>query len=524
MSAPLLPTQITDYLNLTRLGMEDRLRTLYNQANPDWVDFTPNYPENLILSGQAFINSLVAGAADERMRQLYWPLVTDRLSAQRMGRPMGFSMNGRTAASVDGTFSLPNGVAASRPISLPVGTKISTGNAIYTTSAALTFLQGATSLAASLRNVVQVTSAFSSDGTADQVLQLEQIPIADGEPDAFVITAGNGTYTSLNEAGLPFSSFMEMGPDILGYVAYKDNNGKVFVYFGNGVYGAIPTGTINVTYLVGGGVDGRVGAGAKWTVLDSLSDDLGSPATMLFNNTAASSGGDDEMTVEEARVLGPLSMLAIGPCVNEPQFETVSCRVSGVARAALMTSNQDPEIPEDQARLYLVAYGGQYSNKYYPPASPTATQIDAVEALIDKLGQHPRLMGVVVTVLHGVLRTLNIAVRIHKGTNATEDSVRAAIEDSLQKFFAVATDKKARNTKVDFGYKMLGSNGLPDYQVAWSDVFDAIRDSVGVRQIPPGPSDLKIDGYRSSAYLLKHEFPMLGAITIYDMDESGVEI
>src|SRR4030042_5082367 len=118
MATLLAPLSTLDVLGLDRQGSEDRLRNLYSQMNPDWVDFTSNFPENLILSGQAFLSSLIGEAGNEKIRQLFWPLVTDRLACIRLGRGNGFSLTGRAAATVDVIFRLPNNTAAANHLTL----------------------------------------------------------------------------------------------------------------------------------------------------------------------------------------------------------------------------------------------------------------------------------------------------------------------------------------------------------------------------------------------------------------------
>ena len=528
MPAPLLPTEILDYTGLTRLGLEDRLQTLYKQVNPNYDDYSCNFPENLLLHGMALIGSLIAGVADERVRQLSWATVTDRLAAIRLGKPAGYQFSGRTLASCTGAFSLPNSALATKTVLIPAETKVMSDNIVFTSAAAMNIAIGSNASASgSVGNTEEQSDSFTAYGEANQSYQLQRTPVIDGGTSPFTVQDSGGLFTDINPStGQVWSSFMEMGPDTRGFIARKDSNGKVWFFFGNGVYGACPTGTLQITYKTGGGEsENNVDAGAQWTVLDTIYDSDGGEVTVVFNNTTASQGGTDETTVEEAKVLGPLAVRTINRAVNEDDCEYAARTVTGVARAALMTSNHDAGIQEDEAYLYLVAYGSAYSaSGYYPPSAPTQAQIDEVEALFTSTGAFPQLMGVVITVHAAVLYTVNIKVKIYKKANYTADQVKDNIVNSLQKFFAVADADRAQLSNVDFGYKLLGSDGTPDYKVAWSWVFNAINDAEGVREVSFDDQNLLIAGAKASLILQPKEFPILGSIQVYDMDQGGIEI
>lgn len=523
-TSPLIAYNINDFTQLSRLGLEDRLRTLFYQLNPNWDDFSSNHPENLLLAGTALLAALLAGAGDEKVRQIFWSTVTDRKAVIKLGRPIDFTLTSREAASVDGYFSLPNSQLATDDITIPQGTRILSNQLIYTTEAETSIASGGNaSSSISAGNYEEFTDTFVSDGIANIELKLSQSNVL---PDSITVNCVDGAYTNTDLSGNQYKSFLDMTPDVKGFMFYTDNNQNTYIQFGNGIYGAVPPqGAIEISYNAGGGREGAVGANAAWQVLDTITDDSGNAVTLFFTNPAASTGGDDEMSVYEARTRGPRYRRLIKACTNEDQYETVATSISGIARAAAVTSNWDPSVNEDNAKLYLVAYGTAYSDSgYYPPAAPTASQIAAVEAAIAQTGAHPGIMDFTTTVLAANFTTININVRIHKSANYTGAQVKANIYQALQKFFAVADANKVRNEKVDFGYKLLGADGTPDYKLIWSAIHNEIYDSAGVREIPPSQTDLIINSVRTSYTLLPVYFPLLGSITIYDMDNGGVEL
>jgi len=523
MPLPLLPTEELDLVRLDRQGLLSRLQTLALQADPSWTDFTLNYPENVILEAQALLLSMGFSSINERARQLSLALVTDRLACIRLTKPFGFEMTGATAAQVDGYFSMASGSAAAKVIEIPAGTRLRIGEDTYTTLSDMDISTGnIDSSTNTAENAETETEVFASDGVANIILQCSQSSYID---DTVSISASNGAYTNTDASGRTWKSFREMGPDDRGFIPMVDSNGILYIAFGDGVNGAIPQGTITVTYKVGGGESGRVEADANWQVLDQIYDEDGNPAQVIFTNPAKSTGGYDAMTVAEARIRAPIARRTIHSATINEDFESAATGVAGIARGALVTSEQWASMSEDVAYLYLVAYGTPYSDSgYYPPATPTTAQVSAVEALFEEGAEYPSLMGVALSVFAATFQSITVSVRIYKDSGYSAADVKANITTALQKFFAVADDDRAPNLLVDFGYKLLGADGEPDYKVGWSKVLNAINDAEGVREISYAANNLLLNGSRQSVVLQPYYFPLLSTITVYDEDQGGVAI
>ena len=87
-------------------------------------------------------------------------------------------------------------------------------------------------------------------------------------------------------------------------------------------------------------------------------------------------------------------------------------------------------------------------------------------------------------------------------------------------FFAVTLADGTPNPNVDFGVNIKDSLGIPTPELAWSDVFNAVRDVAGVRKIGDGAGDFTLNGSRADVPLLPSEFPTLGVVSIIDGDTS----
>lgn len=514
---PLLPQGTLDFTGLSRPDMLVRLQTLFNQVNPEWDDYSASYPENLILEGAVFNVDIIRGVMEERVRQLSWATVVERLSAIRLGRGTGFQLTGATAAQVTGTFSLATGTAAVQ-ITIPEGTRVRTRDPEdprkYRTTVEGIITVGQSSVDIVMEQAELIEETFESEDDPNLELILDGSPLIEGSLE---VTATNGSYTEL-------STFLSAVATTRGHVTLVDDEGVGRVRFGNGINGSIPSGTISVSYKVGGGVSGEVDAGAKWIVEDSLNNDDGDPVSLLLTNAEASSPAYDAMTVEEARVRGPLSARTQKRSVIEGDFEYVATSVGGVARALMATVDDDPAIAEDHGRLEIVALGTRLDSGRYAAAAPTAAQLAAVVTALDDAGTVPPLMGFTYDVAAASLVTVNAEVRVYKRSSFTAADVATNVRNAFADFFAVADEYRAPTTTVDFGVRLVGSDGLPDYLVLWSAVLDAVLAASGVRYVGATTDNLLLNGVHGSVRLLPRQFPILGTVSVFDEDQGGVQI
>lgn len=519
MPSPLLPQGTLDYTGIVREDMLVRLQNLFNQLNPEWDDFSPAFPENLLLEGTVFLVDLVRGTMEERVRQLNWATITDRLAAARLSRISGFRLPGGAAAVITGRFATADGNPVSVRTPIPAGAVISTREEGTLKKYRVAESGKAIELHETFVDVICEQAevegeTFESTLEPNIELLLDKGPFID---ESAVVVAGNGTYAE-------YQSFLGVSSTTRAMVIFVDDEHKARIRFGNGINGAIPQGQISVTYKIGGGVAGEVTAGAVWTIESTIVDELAQTANLTFSNPASSQSGVDPMSVAEARVRGPQSLRTRERQVNEDDFEYVATSVAGIARAFMATSEISSIIAEDTGRLELVAFGAQLASGRFEPAVPSEAKLQTVRQEVTKYSDKPPVMGFTVDVVAAELWTVNVSVRIHKTSNTTQADVAAAIRTELSDFFAVALSDGTPNILVDFGAKLLGADGIPDFLIPWSAVFDAVLGAEGVRYITPASNDLLLNNVRGSVRLAPRQFPKLGTVIIYDDDVSGQQI
>jgi hypothetical protein len=95
--------------------------------------------------------------------------------------------------------------------------------------------------------------------------------------------------------------------------------------------------------------------------------------------------------------------------------------------------------------------------------------------------------------------------------------VGAAVRARLSSFFRITNADGTPNLSIDFG-SYLALRGVAA-EVAWSDVFDLIVKTSGIRKIEP--YDLKLNGLPSDVKIAPREFPTLGTVRLVDAMSGG---
>ena len=92
------------------------------------------------------------------------------------------------------------------------------------------------------------------------------------------------------------------------------------------------------------------------------------------------------------------------------------------------------------------------------------------------------------------------------------------MEQALAAFFAVSLPDGRPNPAVDFGFNVKDAVGQPAGELAWSDVFNVVRDVPGIRKV----TGLRLNGRDEDVALGIAEFPRLGVATLLDGDAGGL--
>jgi len=221
--------------------------------------------------------------------------------------------------------------------------------------------------------------------------------------------------------------------------------------------------------------------------------------------------------------------------VAREDYEIVAEQVSGVSRALHLTRNEYDGIAENSGILFVMPDGG---------GTPSQALLDEVleqfESTTTTPPPYPHINTFNLLVQTVAYLEIDHSVRAFKSNGTTSAQLKAAVESALETFYsstiAASTllqisprvaaragitsadgDDLVRNPLVDFGFYFKDTDGNPANQLAWSDVFNIVRDLDEVRKLDVDDG-LLLNGVRADVDLVAFYFPTLGTIEIIDGD------
>lgn len=481
-----------DYTNRDFDALRARLFNLISSAFPEWTDQQVANFGNILVELYAFVGDVFGFYQDSQAKESRWSSAQLRRSMLSLVKLIEYVPTGASAATANITLELAASPIGS--VTFQVGDTFRTLDlvdpVVFQAVTTATISPGADPATAviSVENSAAAEDLVQSTDLPDQVYVLGEAPFLDG---SLVITAGDGAYTVQQD-------FLRSGATDKHAVVAVDENDKAHVTFGNGVAGSIPTGSITFTYKTGGGPAGNVDVGAIAKAVKSYTDNLGNPVIVSVTNLLKAGGGLDRQTVEGIRQFAPKSLRTLTRTVSREDYETNALRVPGVVRALMMSKDEKPSVLENNGELYIVPAGG---------GAAADVLLTAVATMIDVT--YPKTITFRLRVFSATYLLVNIAARVHLAKGSVPGTVGPAIRASIASFFAIVAVDGSTNQAIDFGYYMDGA-------LAWSDVFNVVRDTVGVRKIDDGLGALTLNGAAADLSVPVQQFPILGTVTLVD--------
>jgi len=501
---PLLPPSV-DYTDKDFDSLRERLIALLKSVFPEWSDFSVASFGNILLEMYAFVGDVITYYLDAQARESRLATATQRRNVIALARMLGYKLQGARAARATVRFSLHAPPAAD--VTLPTGTVVRTQEVTepirFQLLTPLVIAAGTTPPVASatVEHSQMHTQLFDARGLGGLDILLDRAPYLDGSAN---ITAGNGAYTEVE-------SLLGSGPNDRHFLVLVDQNDRATIRFGNGVNGAPPSGTVSVTHKTGGGAAGNVDAGRLVVLEGSFSDAHGRFVRLMVTNPDPAEGGTDRQTIASAKLLAPESLRAMTRTVSREDFEINTRRVPGVSRALMLTSNEDTSIQENTGVLFVIPKGG---------GLPTPALKNVVLKQVTEV--YPCTLTFQVSVQDPVFRTVDIEARVFLRQGASPGETRDRIRQNLAEMFRIELPDGTPNPAIDFGFNVRDAEGNPAGEIAWSDVFNVIRDTDGVRKLGDGPYDLKLNGLPADVKLGLQDFPVLRNVVLVDGDSGAL--
>lgn len=519
-------TETFDFTERDFQSADLRLQSLQESVFPDLTDPESANFVNLLRSMMAWVLSRNDYYLTKAAREAFCATMQERRSAIYHGRRQGYELSGAVAATADLTVTLENG-PLDGDVTIEAGDIVKTQEVptpiVGEVQLEVVILSGETTATLAWKHAQSKEDNYTSTGKHNQRFKLSFSPYLDGSAS---FSTALGAWTEVE-------TFLNSGPTDLHFRVIVDEDDYAWLYFGDNVNGAVPDGSFTVSYEIGGGADGNVAQNSLTKFGRTYTDSLGNQATLTVTNAAAASGGSDRETVAAARFNLPANRRLPAGTVTREDFELRASTVSGVARALMLSSDEDSSVPEAEGRLYIVPSGG---------GTASETILGLVETEIED--NYPQPIGFSTTVISADYLTVAVRAVVFFSAGASPTAVKASILERLAYYFEptitegsqfigltvetdagieVELDVGSANPFINFGYYYRDEDDEPAGEIPLSDLYNVVRDTAGVRKISAGLDEFTLNGKHDDVQISNHQFPRLGAVTIIN-GATGTEV
>lgn len=491
-----------DYTNRDFFSIREELIARVKKNIPEWSG-TDNADFGLALvEAFAYMGDIASYYIDRVANEQFIATATQRDTLLSLAETYGYTPTGYKNATCFVTFYNNSGTQ----VILPAGTRV-TGEVVGETAVqtvTFTTLADATVPAATggargeslilceegAYNTVEANSPYGavvgqSDGTADQTFNLDDDPVVSDSIEVYV-ESGN-TFKKWTRV----QHLIDFGPNDAVFTTRFDKDNKIFILFGDGVSGAIPTihATVRAAYTVGGGTVGNVSENIINT-LDYVPGLSESQTTALAGvidvaNTSIGTGGAEPESDDSIRRNAPKFLRTLGRAITLDDYENLALSVDNCGKAKAVSSGYT------SVTLYIAPERDDNDGDATPglAAGVVTSEWTSMRDSVASFLADRTLAGVTITYTQPtyVPVTMNIQyTRDPAYTQATaENNLRAALVNNFSynyvEFgelitaqdveFVIQNIPGIRRAKVQFLYKSGGTPSLSQIQALNNEVL-----------------------------------------------------
>jgi hypothetical protein len=276
----------------------------------------------------------------------------------------------------------------------------------------------------------------ASDGSPDQIFRLKENQVVQDRITVYVQTGDNyGVWTEVLH-------LTDYGTNDAVYRVVTDASNNVYIQFGDGVSGAIPTtnATIKVRYYVGGGLYGNVPINALTSASFAGIGGLTGPqssaltAAVRVTNTSLGSGGTDPDSLDAIRNNAPAAFAALSRAVTLTDYIGLAVSVSGVGKANAIADVWN------SVTVYVAPYRSELSTELYPGKDDgnltiltelTDLQAKVLSELTPKLQ-----IGTTLTVSPPTYSPVSLEIKYSVRTPYSNSDVESAIKSYMTAYYS----------------------------------------------------------------------------------------
>lgn len=504
-----------DYTDRDFTALRARLRSLVRSVFPKWTNAQVVNFANLLLELYCWVGDVLGFYQDNQAGESRMATATQLKNMIALARHLGYEPRSPRAASTDITITLAEAVGEGKTVTFtppwkglanPLTAKNQDTDSPleFELQANIVISAGETQGTGSVKNSIHIGDpddltdnpgeTFESTDLPNQRYTLAQGPYLDG---SVVVSDDLGDWEQAEN-----NSLVTADAEDRVFRIELDENGLATLLFGDGVTGAIPSGTVRLAYEIGGGEDGNnVVADALNKIDGQFVDSVGDSVTIASVTHAAPSDGLEAETLEEIREHAPLSIQTLSRTVTKGDYENQAV-LAGMRRALMVTQTENGGLRANTAILYCVPagandQGGKVSDAQRDDVNANISQ----EASTEYPHAKPGIVGFTVTILTAPYVDIGIAVRLYlrksaASSAATKTATAEAIVAALQAYFALLNDDGTTNELVDFGLNLGEQSPTGTREIALSDIAKIITAIPGVREIGDATDDLKLVAYR----------------------------
>jgi hypothetical protein len=440
-----------DYTSKDYYVLRDELIARVQDRLPDWTASDPSDFGVALIEAFAYMGDLISYYIDRNANEALITTATQRDSVINIAQTYGYIPAGYRQAFVSLTFSNTSDEAVTIPAGTVVSGDVVSGDIVstlyFTTQAeALVDAQvdetpGTEQVSAVEGRYVTVVSdnantygelIGTSTGLPSMLFELGEVPSVDGTTELYV--QDGDVYSKWTQV----QHLLDSGPTDLVYQVNTDANNNVFILFGDGVSGVIPTihSEIRVNYMVGGGLIGNVPSS---TIVDivyvpglSTNETTALQAIISVTNEDPAIGGSDPETTNQIRVSAPAALRAANRAVTLQDYADLSLSVSGVGKA-----NAIAEV-WTSVTVYIAPSRSSVDSDLAPGlddlGEPTV-EYDRLKTEIETYLSDKILLGTTVTIQPPTYIDLIITIQYAKQDQYTTAEIELAIKQTLLSAF-----------------------------------------------------------------------------------------
>jgi hypothetical protein len=431
--------------------------------SPEWTDHNLSDFGIVLQRLVAFVSDVLHFYIDRNANEAFLPTAITRRSVINLLRLIDFELRSAVPASVDMTFSLQNALLGE--LLIPKGTQVQT--TVDATKTAFFFETVADAIipTGSLSVVVSAVEGTSisedigiSTGLSHQNYSLTKIPVIDGTIKIYVNEgAGDQLWSEVD-------TLMLSREDDKVFVTERDEQDAITVFFGDNSAGKIPEPScvIRAEYRVGGGINGNVGAHTITVVNGSFTYNS-IPVVVTADNEFSASGGEDRMSIDEAKLLGPMSLRAMNRAVTVEDYEVLVELFPGIAKARVNISSPgcvdqnaatqmkeilaaEPCLSQQLARLNSFLSGLESSvgcccvvNIIIAPRGGGVPSAVLKQSLLEYLDAR-KMVGTCIQLVDPIYAPIDIEGKVYVAANFDLDQVTMTVNDAIKGYFDLMSD------------------------------------------------------------------------------------